>query len=351
MPVSLPSSAQDRLLVFAPHPDDETIATGALIQAALRAGARVEVLFATDGDNNPWPQRWLERRWRIDADARVRWGARRRAEARAALERLAVAGHAADAHFLGWPDQGLTAMLMDHPQAIDALRDRITAFAPSHVAMPALGDAHPDHSALHVMAELALLQAGFRCVRLAYCVHGASAPDMLEIATDEPARACKRAAMEAYASQLALSRNRLVALAERAEAFEASPAGSTAIEGNPATITIACEPPRLRFARRELLLVLATRAGVLRFRHAVPTTSVPARMLLRDRDGHAIEADWDGHALTLELPRFARPLLSAWAKCDRGHPRLVVYDRERWARAPGRTRASVPALPAVLGHP
>ena len=68
-------------------------------------------------------------------------------------------------------------MLMDDPQAIDALRDRITAFAPSHVAMPALGDAHPDHSALHVMAELALLQAGSRCVRLAYCVHGASSPD------------------------------------------------------------------------------------------------------------------------------------------------------------------------------
>ncbi len=351
MPPSLPSSAQDRLLVFAPHPDDETIATGGLIQSALRAGARVEVLFATDGDNNPWPQRWLERRWRVDADARTRWGARRRAEALAALDRLAVAGHAAEPRFLGWPDQGLTERLMDHPRAIDALRDRITAFAPSHVAMPALGDAHPDHSALHVMAELALLQVGLRCVRLAYCVHGASSPDALEVASDESVRACKRAAMEAYASQLALSRNRLVALAERAETFEASVAGSAAIEGNPASITMAFEPPRVRFARRELLLVLATRTSVLRFRHVLAPTSVAARMLLRDSDGHAIEADWDGRALTFELPQFARPLLSAWAKCDRGHPRLVVYDRERWARAPGRTRASAPAMPAVLGHP
>ena len=54
MPVSLPSSAQDRLLVVAPHPDDETIAAGGLIQSALHAGAAVRVLFATDGDNNPW---------------------------------------------------------------------------------------------------------------------------------------------------------------------------------------------------------------------------------------------------------------------------------------------------------
>ena len=53
MPVSLPSSAQDRLLVFAPHPDDETIATGGLIQGALCAGARVEVLFATDVYGTP----------------------------------------------------------------------------------------------------------------------------------------------------------------------------------------------------------------------------------------------------------------------------------------------------------
>lgn len=351
MPVSLPSSAQDRLLVFAPHPDDETIATGGLIQRALRAGARVEVLFATDGDNNPWPQRWLERRWRIDADARMRWGARRRVEARAALARLAVAGRVADAHFLGWPDQGLTDLLMDDPLALAALRDRITAFAPSHVALPALGDAHPDHSALHVMAELALLQAGSRCVRLAYCVHGASSADPLEVAPDDHARASKRAAMEAYASQLALSRRRLVGLAERVEAFEASAAGAAGIEGNPASITIACESPRLRIARRELLLVLATRTGVLRLRHVVPTTSLPARMMLRDSEGHAIEAEWDGHALTLELPRFARPLISAWAKCDRGHPRLVVYDRERWARAPGRTTAPASAMPAALGHP
>ena len=49
--------ASDRLLVFAPHPDDETIATGELIQLAIAAGVAVRVVFATDGDNNPWPQR------------------------------------------------------------------------------------------------------------------------------------------------------------------------------------------------------------------------------------------------------------------------------------------------------
>ena len=44
--------AADRLLVFAPHPDDETLATGELIQLARESGASVRVVFGTDGDNN-----------------------------------------------------------------------------------------------------------------------------------------------------------------------------------------------------------------------------------------------------------------------------------------------------------
>src|SRR5690606_9226054 len=167
-----PSSAQDRLLVLAPHPDDETIATGGLVQSALAAGAKVHVLFATDGDNNPWPQRWLERRWRIGERERARWGARRRGEAQDALARLAGSGRSATAAFLGWPDQGLTSLLMDDAAAIATLRERILAQAPTHVALPVLDDVHPDHSALRVMAELAFLQAGLHCVRLGYRVHG-----------------------------------------------------------------------------------------------------------------------------------------------------------------------------------
>ena len=55
-------SGQTRLLVVAPHPDDETIATGLLIQQVKEAGGEVQILLLTAGDNNPWPQRWLERR-------------------------------------------------------------------------------------------------------------------------------------------------------------------------------------------------------------------------------------------------------------------------------------------------
>lgn len=349
MQVSLPSSAQDRLLVVAPHPDDETIAAGRLIHSALRVGADVRVLFATDGDNNPWPQRWLERRWRIGDAERARWGARRRVEAQAALQRLGVDGRVAEAKFLGWPDQGLTSMLMDDAGAIDALRVQIEAQAPSHVAMPALGDRHPDHSALRVMLELALLQAGIRCVRLGYRVHGTPSPHALRVDADDAAIARKREAMEAYGSQLALSRRRLVAMAERVEAFEAEwPA--PAIEGNPASVALECACPRVHLLPRELLLVLATRNGVLRLRQRMPRLPVTTRLRLRDAQGRGLEAEWRSGRLLLDVPAFARPLLGAWAKCDRGHPRVVVYDREHWCAAPGHAPASPAATPATLGR-
>ena len=79
MPNQLQLGASDRVLVLAPHPDDESIACGGLLLAARAVGAARCVVVVTDGDNNPWPQRWIEKRWRIDARARARWGARRRA--------------------------------------------------------------------------------------------------------------------------------------------------------------------------------------------------------------------------------------------------------------------------------
>ena len=103
------SPAADRILVYAVHPDDETLGAGGLIQQALASGAEVHVTFVTDGDNNPWPQRFVERRWKLPAGHRERWGQRRRHEARAALAELGVAG--TQARFLGVPDQWLAELV------------------------------------------------------------------------------------------------------------------------------------------------------------------------------------------------------------------------------------------------
>jgi LmbE family N-acetylglucosaminyl deacetylase len=44
----------DRILVMAPHPDDEVLACGGVIQRARTMGLPVKVLFLTYGDSNQW---------------------------------------------------------------------------------------------------------------------------------------------------------------------------------------------------------------------------------------------------------------------------------------------------------
>lgn len=213
------------LLVIAPHPDDESLAIGGLIQRALTRGARVTIVFVTDGDNNPWPQRVLEKRVWIGPRQRRRWGARRREEARRALS--ALGAEAVTTHWLGWPDGGVTWKLIDDTRAaITQIRALIEQARPTLLALPDLADRHPDHSALHVLIELVLseLPAAQRPQCLCYLLHGRDKIDAprriaFDLTIDEQIR--KRNAIRAHASQIALSRGRLLRFAGAQEHFGA----------------------------------------------------------------------------------------------------------------------------------
>jgi N-acetyl-1-D-myo-inositol-2-amino-2-deoxy-alpha-D-glucopyranoside deacetylase len=210
-------TAQTRLLVVAPHPDDETLANGLLIQRVRAAGGEVRVLLLTDGDNNPWPQRWLERRWSIGTAERARWGCRRRAECEQALRRLDVPVAALQP--LGWPDMGvLDRLLQPAQQALSELAAVLDDFAPDLVAMPALGDRHPDHGAAHVLMRMALARSGRTPALLGYLVHGNDDGLAAAASTGTSAQqTAKRQALMAYGTQMALSGKRLSRLAERPE--------------------------------------------------------------------------------------------------------------------------------------
>jgi LmbE family N-acetylglucosaminyl deacetylase len=213
------------LMVLAPHPDDESLAAGGLIQRALGYGARVSVVFVSDGENNPWPQRVLERRAWIGPRQRAGWAARRRGEADAALHTLGV--DAAHVHRLGWPDGGLTWMLLDGTAAMLAtMRGLVERERPTLLVLPDLADRHPDHSAIHVLMEMVFQTSpGLRkpdC--LGYLLHGRSRPGVprravFALADDERVR--KRRAIEAHASQMALSRGRFLRFAATTEDFVA----------------------------------------------------------------------------------------------------------------------------------
>ncbi|HET8899742.1 MAG TPA: PIG-L family deacetylase [Rhodanobacteraceae bacterium] len=230
-------NADARVLVVAPHPDDESLAAGGLLHRAVTAGAAVRVLLLTDGDNNPWPQRWLERRWRIDAAARRRWGQRRRQEATHALTALGVPPAAL--HALGWPDLGVTEQLLDHGAAARAaLVAGIDAFAPNLLVAPSLADSHPDHSAAAILLEQALRHTDAAPWVISYRIHGHRAGARLPLALTPAEIEVKQRAVLAYASQLSLSRGRLLAMVGAEEAY-ATPVGIEACPWHFSPLTAA----------------------------------------------------------------------------------------------------------------
>jgi len=221
-------------MIFAPHPDDEVLGCGIMLQRLRATGAATRVVYVTDGENNPWPQRFLERKWRLDEQDRKRWGQLRRAEC---LSSLRVLGHDfSTACFLAMPDQGLTSLLIkDCSRALAALTRSIMAWAPTHLFIPSATDIHPDHSALAVMLSLVLQQLrenGWPGSVLSYAVHMHSAAFcarayQLPQSAHETAR--KMQAVYCHQTHLKLSRRRFLSYAARPELWQPIEAGEAGI--------------------------------------------------------------------------------------------------------------------------
>jgi LmbE family N-acetylglucosaminyl deacetylase len=209
-------------MVIAPHPDDEALACSVILQKAVRAGVAIRIVYVTDGDNNPWPQRALERRWRLSAADRKRWAKLRRAEALAALRVLDI--HPRDVQFLALPDQGLTGLLLhDCDSALTPLTQVINDWSPTDILAPSLSDIHPDHNAVAVMMRL--IFADFLAPEVSqwnYLVHGRSPAFFdraAELSPSEVETATKRDAICCHKTQIKLSKRRFLGYAVRPERF------------------------------------------------------------------------------------------------------------------------------------
>ena len=214
--------SRSRLLLIAPHPDDEALACSVILQKALRAGAAIRVVYVTDGDNNPWPQRALERKWRLSPSDRQRWGNLRRAEALEALRALDFA--VSDVRFLGLPDQGLTDLLLrDCDTTLTRITQAIDDWSPTDILAPSLFDIHPDHNAVAVMMRLIFadfLPPGV--LHWNYLVHGSSPAffdNAVELSSSKSDIARKREAIRCHQTQIKLSRRRFLQYAVRPERF------------------------------------------------------------------------------------------------------------------------------------
>ena len=106
---TLSVEADTRLLIFAPHPDDEVLAAGGLIQHVREAGGTVHVVYLTDGESYTASVKVEQHVRRPSASNYRAYGLQRAQEARTALRTLGVGAWSLT--FLGFPNGGLNRLL------------------------------------------------------------------------------------------------------------------------------------------------------------------------------------------------------------------------------------------------
>ncbi|OGW75015.1 MAG: hypothetical protein A2Z72_04440 [Omnitrophica bacterium RBG_13_46_9] len=178
-------SQDDRVLVLAPHPDDEVLGCGGIIQKATAMKLPLRVVFFTYGDSNQWSFLVYRKRFVVMPKAVKAMGLVRHDEALAADRTLGVSKE--KLIFLGYPDFSTLSIwqahwgnsppatsMLTHANAVpyanafrpgaaykgdEILKDLKTIlreFKPTKIFISHPIDHHPDHRALYLFTRIAL---------------------------------------------------------------------------------------------------------------------------------------------------------------------------------------------------
>lgn len=266
--------SDDRLLVFAPHPDDESLAPAGVIGRAVKKKIPVRVILMTSGDgykkavqvnlnvNDPAPEDYRE------------LGAIRHLESLEAMKKLGVSEK--NVYFLAYADGSINSLYQknwDHdklhlglngathaPYAFAYEKDAaycgenvvknftkiIKDFQPTTIVYPDSEDFHHDHWATGAFVQYTLTKMGYKTKQYTYLVHRGSdwpSPSQYgpELRLEPPAalkeldaawfefpltkaeESLKKTAIEAYASQKPLAELFLETFVRKNELFAQYP--------------------------------------------------------------------------------------------------------------------------------
>jgi LmbE family N-acetylglucosaminyl deacetylase len=219
-----PFTKDDRVLILAPHPDDETLGAGGAIQRALACGAKVQVACYTNGDHNELAFIVYEKRLTFRTGEFLYMGEVRRNETIKAMISLGL--NRQDLVFLGYPDFGTMAILTQFWKSSKSYRSLMTRiskvaysealstgapyvgesilkdmktvienFQPTKIFVSHPADTNRDHQSLYLFTWISLWDLEGKIVQPAvypYIIHVVNWPKPrghhLELALKPPAR-------------------------------------------------------------------------------------------------------------------------------------------------------------------
>ena len=180
---------KDRILVLAPHPDDEVLGAGGVIQQAVAQKLPIKIVFLTYGDSNQWSFLLYRKHPVVFPGAVETMGLVRHDEAINASRILGVDGK--DLIFLGYPDFGTLNIWYYHwnqrpayrsimtrviavpykgayrfgapykgEEIVQDLRSILKDFKPTKIFVSHPADHNGDHLALYLYLRVALWDEG-----------------------------------------------------------------------------------------------------------------------------------------------------------------------------------------------
>lgn len=204
----------DRVLILAPHIDDEVISSAGLIQQTVKIGLPFKIVYLTNGDNSLSAVIKENKNLKLAPNEFISLGEQRMIEAKVATAVLGVKPD--NLIFLGYPDKGLiplfskfynsgkpyaskgteftynpyggtyqSGQLYTGTNVVNDLREIIESFNPTLIFVPHPRDAHPDHHATYLFLEKALSETDVKPTIFSYLVHFSHYPPTKKLATNQ----------------------------------------------------------------------------------------------------------------------------------------------------------------------
>lgn len=182
--IEIPSK-NDRVLVFAPHNDDEVLGAGELIKKSIQNGAKVRVVFMTNGDGFKEAVEFDYFNLHPKPKDYINFGYTRQNESINALKLLGLSEN--NITFLGYPDGGLAYMwstnwdksnpyiskntqmskspytnsytknaVYSGESVVEDMTKILNEYKPTYVVFPHPNDRHPDHWATNAFIKYVL---------------------------------------------------------------------------------------------------------------------------------------------------------------------------------------------------